>query len=74
MGHSGGDRYFVGIVHSRWNEVAYQPHVVAGNSRRMVASPAVTGKSGQSLLRVCRPSFYMCNGWGFDQQRNSDEV
>ena len=22
MGHSGGDRYFVCIVHSRWNEVA----------------------------------------------------
>ena len=39
MGHSGGDRCFVCMVHDRWTEVAWQSRVVVGDSRLTGGEP-----------------------------------
>ena len=59
MGHSGGDRCFVCMVHDRWIEVAWQLCGRLATVRcygefvpKLVASPAVTRGVGQSLRRV----------------------
>ena len=48
MGHGGGDRCFVCMVHGGWTGVAWQPHATVGDSP--VANLNVTRGVRQSLL------------------------
>ena len=62
MGHSSGDGCFVCMVHDRWIEVAWQPHVVVGDSRQTGGEPCGDTWSRAVSLAFSKRTDILCIG------------